>query len=110
MSAVVATVRPDNWNFPLLLHVLGALTLVGALLLSATLLIVSTREGGAALSRSAFRAMLIGVIPAWILMRASAASIVDKEGLKDAKLTWLDIGFTTADLGLVLILVATGPA
>ena len=30
MSAVLALVRPDDWNFPLFLHVLGAMVLVGA--------------------------------------------------------------------------------
>ena len=30
MSAVLATIRPDEWNFPLFLHVFGAMLLVGA--------------------------------------------------------------------------------
>ena len=27
--SVLAAIRPDDWNFPLLLHVLGAMLLVG---------------------------------------------------------------------------------
>ena len=30
--SVLAAIRPDDWNFPLLLHVLGAMLLVGGLL------------------------------------------------------------------------------
>ena len=29
MSSVLAAVRPDSWNFPLFVHVLGAMILVG---------------------------------------------------------------------------------
>ena len=28
--SVIASIRPDSWNFPLFLHVLGAMVLVGA--------------------------------------------------------------------------------
>ncbi len=31
MTAVLASIRPDSWNFPLFLHVLGAMILVGGL-------------------------------------------------------------------------------
>ena len=30
MTRVLASIRPDSWNFPLFLHVLGAMVLVGA--------------------------------------------------------------------------------
>ena len=30
--SVLAAIRPDSWNFPLLLHVLGAMILVGGTL------------------------------------------------------------------------------
>ncbi len=30
--SILAAVRPDSWNFPLFLHVLGAMILVGGLL------------------------------------------------------------------------------
>jgi hypothetical protein len=29
--SILAVVRPDSWNFPLFLHVLGAMILVGGL-------------------------------------------------------------------------------
>ena len=38
MTGVIATVRPDSWNFPLFVHVLGAMILVGGLLTGASIL------------------------------------------------------------------------
>jgi hypothetical protein len=104
---VLATIRPDDWNFALLLHVLGALVLVGALVLAVSAMILAWRDGDAALVRLGFRSLLLGVLPAWVAMRAGGEWIASKEKLEDAKLTWLDIGFTTADLGLFLIVIAT---
>jgi hypothetical protein len=105
--SLLATIRPDAWNFPLLLHVLGAMLMVGALVLAASALIVAWRDGNAALVRTGFRSLLIGALPAWVLMRAGAAWIADKEHLTDSKASWIGIGFTTADLGLVVLLLAT---
>ena len=104
---MIATIRPDAWNFPLLLHVLGALVLVGALVLAVSAMFLAWRDGDAALVRLGFRSLLLGVLPAWVAMRAGGEWIASKEKLEDAKLTWLDIGFTTADLGLFLIVIAT---
>ena len=38
MMDVLASIRPDSWNFPLFLHVLGAMVLVGGLLAGAVCL------------------------------------------------------------------------
>jgi hypothetical protein len=107
--SVVAAIRPDSWDFPLLLHVLGAMLLVGALVLTASALIFAWRNGNAALVRLGFRSLLIGVLPAWIVMRVSAEWVADKEGLNEegVDLAWIDIGYMTADTGLLLIIVAT---
>jgi hypothetical protein len=104
---VEAFVRPDEWNFPLLMHVLGAMLLVGALILSASFLLLASRDGTAAQARLGFRSLLLGVLPAWLLMRGGAQWIADKEGLEEAELTWLEIGFITSDPGFTLILIAT---
>jgi hypothetical protein len=101
-----AVVRPDSWNFPLLLHVLGAMLLVGTLLYVTITLVAARRSGSAALARSGSQVLLLGVLPSYLLMRLAGQWIVSKEHLQDAKLSWLDIGFTTADLGALLILVA----
>ena len=104
---MVAVVRPDSWDFPLLLHVLGAMLLVGSLLFVSVNLIGAWRSGSAALVRSSVNVLLLGVIPSYLLMRLAAQWIVSKEHLENAKLSWLDIGFTTSDGGALLIIVAT---
>ena len=38
MTSVLAAIRPDSWNFPLFVHVLGAMILVGGLLTGASAL------------------------------------------------------------------------
>ncbi len=101
-----ALIRPDEWNFPLLMHVLGAFLLVGALVLSASVLLLASRDGTVAQARLGFRSLLFGVVPAWVLMRGGGQWIADKEGLEDADLTWIDIGFMTGDSGFLLILIA----
>jgi hypothetical protein len=102
----LAVIRPDEWNFPLLMHVLGAFVLIGALVLSASVLLLASRDGTTAQARLGFRSLLLGVVPAWVVMRGGAQWIADKEGLEDADLTWIDIGFMTGDSGFGLILIA----
>ena len=107
--AVVYVSRPDAWNFPLLLHVIGAMLLVGSLLFVAATLIAAWRSGSAALVRSGYRVMLLGVIPSFLLMRIAAEWIASKEHLNDIdpKPDWVNIGFTTSDIGALLIIIST---
>lgn len=105
---LVAAIRPDAWDFPLLLHVLGAMLLVGALVLAASALVLARRDGSAALLRLGYRSLLIGALPAWIVMRGAAEWIADKEGLTgDEVPSWVDIGYSIADTGLLLLLIST---
>ena len=48
---VLAFVRPDSWNFPLFVHVLGAMILVGGLLAGAACLAFATRRRAAPAAR-----------------------------------------------------------
>jgi len=105
---VLATIRPDSWDFPLLLHVLGAMLLVGTLILAASALMLAWRDGSASLVRLGYRSLLIGALPAWIVMRGAAEWIADKEGLTgDEVPSWVDIGYSIADPGLLLLLAST---
>ena len=106
---LLASIRPDDWNFPLFLHVLGAMTLVGSVAL-VLLSLVSARTGDSAAGlRLAFRSLLFGVIPAWIVMRIGAQWIASKEGLDDLDKppAWVDIGFLTSEPTLLLLIIAT---
>jgi hypothetical protein len=106
--SVLAAIRPDDWNMPLFLHVLGAMALVGALLLASTVLAGVWRDGSAARTRVAFRTLLIVALPAWLLTRVFAQVIADKEGYDgDEVPTWIEIGFITTEPGLLLLIGAT---
>jgi len=100
---MLALVRPDSWNFPLFLHVLGATTLVGAV--AATSILAATSQRWPWLRRVAFRTLIFVVIPAWLVMRVAGQWIDSKEDIPGDP-TWLGIGYIVGDLGL-LILIAT---
>ena len=103
----LAAIRPDDWNIALLVHVLGAMVLVGTLVLAASALLLAWRAGSGPLVRLGYRSLLIGALPSWLLMRLGGEWIASEEDLTDARLTWLDIGFGTADTGFLLLLVGT---
>jgi hypothetical protein len=102
-------VRPDAVNFPLFLHVLGAMTMFGSLILATTALAGGARPGAEALRRLGFRALLWATIPAWFVMRIAAEWVADKEGWTkvDKDPAWIGIGYMTAEPGLLLLIVAT---
>jgi len=107
--SVVAAIRGGSVNFPLFLHVLGAMLLVGTLLLAAAALVLSWRRQWATLglTRLGLRALPMGVLPAYVLMRIGAQWTESREQLPEPVVdaTWLTIGYITADGGAVLILV-----
>jgi hypothetical protein len=105
---VLASVRPDSWNFPLFLHVVGAMILVGGLVAGASSLAFA--KGEARLLRLGYWSLLVISLPGWILMRIGAGWIASKEHLDDLpdKLvpTWLGMGYLLADTGGLVLLVA----
>ena len=104
---MVATIRPDSWDFPLFLHVAGAMLLVGALVVVVATMAGALRRGDGVevLTGLAFRALLIGVLPSYILMRAGAEWIASKEDVPD-DVDWVGIGYGVADGGLLLTIIA----
>src|SRR5581483_11744266 len=85
---MLASIRPDSWNVPLLVHVLGAMVLVGAAAVAVVALLVPVGTGDVA-------------------MRAGAEWIHSKElGSSADDPTWVGIGFFTADLGGIVLLLA----
>ena len=107
---MLAAIRPDSWNYALFLHVLGATVLVGALVTAGTAQVLSWRENrdAAVFSRFAFRTLLFVGIPAYFAMRIGAEWIYSKEKWADVpnEPDWLGIGYITADLGGLLLLIA----
>ena len=104
---MIAAIRPDAWDFPLFLHVLGAMLLVGALVVVVTTMASALGRGDGAqvLSGVAFRTLLIGVLPGYILMRGGAEWIASEEDVPD-DVDWVGIGYAIADGGLLLTIIA----
>jgi hypothetical protein len=102
-----AAVRPDAWNLPLFLHVLGATVLVALLAVTVAVLVAAARadDDRTAAVRLAFRTLLIGAIPAYLVMRIGAAWIANKENLTDSDASWIGIGSSVADGGLLVLIV-----
>jgi len=104
---MLALLRPDSWNLPLFLHILGAVVLVGATLAVSILAIGAWRSDDRAreLARVGFWTLIVVVVPAWILMRAGAQLIVDKEFPHNVTTPgWVDTGFAVSEPGLVLLI------
>ena len=100
-----AIVRPDDWNLPLFVHVLGALVLVGALFTAA--LVLFHGRGELVAARAGYKTLLYAALPAAVVMRVGAQWIANKEGLEDSEAAWIGIGYITAEAGLLLLIVAT---
>ena len=103
---ILAAVRPDDWNFPLFLHVLSAMVLFGAVALA----VVSVAGNSQAGLRLGFRSLLIVAIPAWIAMRLSGQWIASEGNLLDEDVetpAWVDIGFITSEGSLLVLIAAT---
>jgi hypothetical protein len=111
MTLPLLIIRPDDWNFPLLLHVAGAMVMCGALAVASGALVLAVRSTGddrVSLARFGFRTLLIGVIPSYIVMRIGAEWIYSKWGFSgDNDPGWVAVGYITSDIGLLLIVIAT---
>jgi hypothetical protein len=105
--SILAAIRPDDWNWPLLVHVAGAMILVGGLLTAGGASLLAGRDSTGTLARLSFRTLAAVAVPGFIIMRGAAAWIYDKEGYGGGdEPTWLGIGFITADAGTPLLLIA----
>lgn len=106
-----AAIRASEVDLPLIVHVLGAMALVGLLLAAALALLMSARadspDGAAALTRFGLWTLVAGAVPAWVVMRVGAQWTYVRAGWDDVPEdpAWLGVGFLTADLGGLLLLV-----
>jgi hypothetical protein len=104
---VLAAIRSDYLNFPLFLHVLGAMVLVGGLVTGASSL--GFARGDVKFLRLGYWSLLAVSLPGWILMRAGGEWIASREGWTKKGVpspTWLDIGFLFADVGGLILLIS----
>ena len=105
---MLAAIRPDSWNIPLLVHVFGAMVAVGGLVTATASLALA--KGEARLLRLGYFSLLAITLPGWIIMRIGAQWILSKEGWDDLPdrliPSWIGIGFLIADIGSLILLVA----
>jgi ABC-type sugar transport system permease subunit len=105
MTGALAAIRPDDWNFPLLVHVLGAMILFGGLITGASALAFA--RGQDASLRLGYWTLLTVALPGWVIMFAGAQWIYSKEGWDEEGVDepfWLSLGMGIAFLGAVLLI------
>ena len=101
---MLAILRPDSWNLPLFLHVLGAMVVTGATAAAFIGAVASRRWPWLRLVVA--RTLLLATFPAWILMRLGGAWEDSRSSIGDGS-GWLGTGYLVADAGFVLLIVAT---
>ncbi len=109
MPELIAAIRPDEQSFALLLHLVGATVVFGALLASATSLALA--RGETRLLRLGYFSLLLVGLPGLILMRVAGAWLYRLQGWDDLpdqieQPAWLGIGFVVADWGGLLFLAS----
>jgi hypothetical protein len=105
--SLLATIRPDSWNWALLVHVAGAMVLVGGLLTAGGAAVLARRDDTGVLARFSYLTLVAIALPGFLIMRGGAQWLYDKEGFTgDDDPGWIGIGFGTADLGALLLLIA----
>ncbi len=107
---MLAAVRPDSWDLAIFVHVAGAMILFGGLVTAAGAGAIGWRDANGALRRFSALTLFAVALPGWIVMRLGAEWAYSKEGWDDVpdKLqpTWLGIGYFTADIGGIVLLIA----
>jgi amino acid transporter len=108
MIAVLASIRPDSWNFPLFLHVAGAAIFFGAVTVGAVTQLTAAKVAEPdRLRRVAFRTLLIVGLPAYIIFRVGAEWLYEKEfSHVDEDPVWVGIGYIVSDLGALVFLIS----
>jgi hypothetical protein len=105
--SVLAAIRPDDVNVALLVHVAGAMILVGGLVTAGTALTIGWRDTGATTAlRLGYFTLLAVALPGWFIMRIGGQWTESEENLpEDFEPAWLGIGYITADLGGIVLLL-----
>jgi xanthosine utilization system XapX-like protein len=99
--------RADSVDLLLFLHVVGAVFVFGLLAAAAYYLFRARSDSSPALARVGFRTILFGVIPSYVVFRVAAQLLLNEQGLEEAELAWIDIGFIVTDIGILAIIAAT---
>lgn len=106
---MIAFMRPDAWDFPLFVHVLGAIALFGGVAAVVLISYAGQRMPAQAVfaHRTAFVTLIAVVWPAYIVMRAGAQWIYNKEDLHPDMPTWIKLGIAVGDGGALVLIGLT---
>jgi hypothetical protein len=104
---ILATMRPNDVDVALVVHVFGAMVLVGGLFTTLSAAALGWRGDLAAL-RLSYWALLAVALPGWLVMRIGAQWVYATANWDevDPEPAWLGIGWVTADVGLPLFVIA----
>lgn len=107
---MLAAVRTHGADLAVFVHVAGAMILVGGLVTATGTGIVGWRDASGALRRLSALTLFAVALPGWIVMRVGAEWAYSKEGWDKVpdkfQPDWLGIGYLTADIGGIVLLVA----
>lgn len=107
---MLAAVRAHSLDLAVFVHVIGAMTLVGGLVTAAGAGIVGWRDTSGALRRFSALTLFTVALPGWLIMRIGAQWAYSKEGWDNVpskfQPSWLGIGYATADIGGIVLLIA----
>jgi hypothetical protein len=102
--------RANDIDLALLVHVLGAMVLVGGVVTAAAASLIGWRDTAVSLRRLSLKTLLFVALPGFIVMRVGAEWVYAEEGWDkvpdDDQPAWIGIGYITADLGGLLLLIA----
>ncbi len=101
-----AAIRPHSIDLALIVHVAGAMVLVGGLVTASAAAIIGWSDDSGALRRFSYKVLLAVAFPGYIVMRIGAQWVFSKEFPDSYSPTWIGIGFATADIGGLLLLIA----
>ena len=105
-----AAARANGLDLAILVHVLGAMVLVGGLVTAAAMSVIGWRDESSDLRRRSTKTLLIVALPAWFVMRIAAQWAYSEAGwdkvADDQEPAWIGIGFITAEAGGLLLLIA----
>lgn len=106
---MLAAIRPAGQDFPVLLHIVGATLVFGALLASATSLALA--RGEIRLLRLGYFSLLFVALPGMALMWGAGEWIYHKQGWNNLpsnvkNVDWLTIGFVVGNYGGLFFIAA----
>jgi len=102
---MIAFLRPDAWDLPVFVHVLGAMLLTAFVATALAALAAARARAPDAILVRVGAWSLTAAIPSWALMRGGAEWARSREPFPSDS-EWIGIGYVVADGGALVLLLA----